>query len=279
MTGYLLHGMPGWGYAWSAVLPALAGKARVLIPDLLGFGYSDKRDCFDRSIAAQSAILEDWMKNLGLGRVTVAGHDIGGGVALRLATLYPARVERLCLIASVCYDSWPSAALHSLGHPQVDQRLSSRRVASLLKRKLKQVMFTPSSDEFIAGLIQPYATEVGKLSLIRNAVALNTNLTLEISHLLPQLQLPTLILWGQDDNNQPIHYAERLAGDIPGARWALIQGTRHFPMLEKPAIVADFLAKFVASADTSPSRWAMKMVVGDGAETPVSRKTHLLTRR
>ena len=47
----LLNGIPTWGYLWHQQITAMAASRRVLVPDLLGFGFSDKRDCFDRSIA------------------------------------------------------------------------------------------------------------------------------------------------------------------------------------------------------------------------------------
>src|SRR5882672_2348862 len=77
----LLHGMPGWGYVWSRVLPLLTGRFRVLIPDLGGFGYSDKSDCFDRSLTKQTELIEQWMDAIGVARAALVGHDIGGGVA------------------------------------------------------------------------------------------------------------------------------------------------------------------------------------------------------
>ena len=89
------------------MIPPLAEDFRVLVPDLVGFGFSDKRDRFDRSIGRQAQYLDSWMRAIGVERATIVGHDIGGGVALRLATLMPERVERLVVMNTVCYDSWP----------------------------------------------------------------------------------------------------------------------------------------------------------------------------
>ncbi len=102
----------------------------------------------------------------------------------------------------------------------------------------------PPSD-LLDGLLAPYSTEVGKLSLIRNASALNTNLTTEIAPLLPSINVPTMILWGEDDVFQPIAYGERLAWDIPGAQFVRLGGARHFAMVDRPRAVADRLSTFV----------------------------------
>ncbi len=240
----LLHGMPSWGYVWSSVLPMLTNRFRVLIPDLAGFGYSDKRDCFDRSVSRQATLIESWMDSIGLSRAAFVGHDIGGGIALRLSTLSPGRIERLTLINSVCYDSWPGSLMLTLSHPESHRRLSSRRTNLLLRRGLKKG-FSQPQEEYLSGMLAPYTTEIGKLSLIRNAVALNTSLTMEISALLHHLRVPTLIICGEDDPFHPIKYGTRLANDIPGAQLVRLQKARHFVMLDRPEIIASCLTQFL----------------------------------
>ena len=241
----LLHGIPTWSYLWTPVLGPLTRCARVLAPDLPGFGFSDKRDTFDRSIACQAELVDAWMERIGVPSAAVIGHDIGGGVALRLATLFPARVRKLCLINTVCYDSWPIELMLQFGHPGADRQLSAAMAARLLRQALKGGFARRPPAVLLDGLLAPYSTEVGKLSLIRSASALNTNLTTEITSLLPRIRIPTLILWGEDDVFQPIAYGERLAWDIPGSQFVRLGGARHFAMIDRPRAVADRLSTFV----------------------------------
>lgn len=241
----LLHGIPTWGYLWRDILPALSRQHRTLVPDLPGFGFSDRRDCFDRSIARQAEMIDGWMEQLGIERAAVVAHDIGGGVALRLATLFPHRVERLCVLNTVCYDSWPIEAMLQLGHPWANRKLSASSVVTLLRQALKQGFARTPPDDALEGLLAPCRTEVGKLSMIRNAAALNTNLTTEITNLLPRIAVPTLILWGEDDTFQLVEYGERLADDIPFARIFRIAEARHFVMFDQPDAVAEHLQAFL----------------------------------
>jgi pimeloyl-ACP methyl ester carboxylesterase len=243
----LLHGIPTWSYLWTPILDDLTRAARVLAPDLAGFGYSDKRDTFDRSIARQAALVDRWMQRIGLDAAIVVGHDIGGGVALRLATLFPSRVRKLCVINSVCYDSWPIELMLQFGHPQANRRLSAAMALRLLKQALESGFARRPPAPLLDGLLAPYSTEVGKLSLIRNAAALNTNLTMEIVPLLPKIAVPTLVMWGIDDVFQPIAYGERLAWDIPGAELERIRGARHFAMVDRPRLVGSRLTEFATS--------------------------------
>jgi pimeloyl-ACP methyl ester carboxylesterase len=241
----LLHGIPTWGYLWHGIIPPLARSHRVLAPDLLGFGYSDKGDQFDRSIGRQAEMIDAWLETLGIEGADVVAHDIGGGVALRLATLFPARVRRLCVMNTVCYDSWPVEMMLQLGHPSAYRKASAKTALAGMKLALKQGFASSPKDEIMDGLLAPYSTEVGKLSLIRNAAALNTNLTTEITRLLPRISAETLILWGEDDKFQPVEYGERLASDIPGARLVRISDARHFVMLDQPDMVLDQLTAFL----------------------------------
>lgn len=241
----LLHGIPTWGYLWQGALSVLANWNRVLIPDLLGFGYSDKRDNFDRSIARQAEMVDTWMQQIGIERAAIVGHDIGGGVALRLATLFPHRVERLCVLNAVSYDSWPIELMLQFGHPQANRTMSASVAINVLRNALKQGFARSPEPDVLDGLLSPYRTEVGKLSLIRNAAALNTNLTTEISELLLRLALPTLIMWGEEDKFQVVKYGERLVEDIDGARLARINNARHFVMFDQPDEVVQLLREFL----------------------------------
>lgn len=251
----LIHGIPVWGYLWHGIYSELARTRRVLIPDLLGFGFSDKADCFDRSIACQTQMITSWMTQLGIPRATIIGHDIGGGVALRMATLFPARAEALIVMNTVCYDSWPIELMLQFGHPEAHRKLSASLAVRLLRQVLKGGFASSRPRKVLDGLLAPYTTETGKLSLIRNATALNTNLTTEISHLLSGIRIPTLVLWGVDDGFQPIHYGERLVKDIHDSRLIRVKDARHFLMWDQPEIVKKHLLDFFNR--TVPSRHLM----------------------
>jgi pimeloyl-ACP methyl ester carboxylesterase len=234
----LLHGIPTWGYLWSGLMPALALTHRVLVPDLLGYGYSDRREGFERSIARQAEAMDAWMDRLGVSGAVVVGHDIGGGVAQHLAVRFPRRVSRLCLMNSVCFDSWPVEAMVQLGHPGVARKLSAGMVKRMLRAGLKRMGFASAPPEgLLEGLLAPYATEVGKVSLVRNAAALDTNQTQELVPRLRRLAVPTRLVWGEDDALQPVKYGERLAWEIPGAELVRVREAKHFLMWDQPHAV------------------------------------------
>ncbi|MCM2321833.1 MAG: alpha/beta hydrolase [Oligoflexia bacterium] len=247
----LLHGIPTWGYLWAQSILPLSRSFRVLVPDLLGYGYSDKSDRFERSLSAQAAAIEEWLERLGVRRAALVGHDVGGGIALRLALDFPARVSGLCLLNSVSYDSWPIEPILQFSHPRADRAISARTAGVLLRRMLRLGCHRLPEPEVLEGLVAPYLTEVGKLSLIRDASSLDTNGTMALASRLAALELPALVLWGERDRFQKVEYGRRLAWDLPHSRFVGIPDARHFVMLDRPDAVIAELEKFLTSAPSS----------------------------
>lgn len=244
----LLHGIPTWSYLYHEVIPLLEPLARVLAPDFLGHGYSDKRDRFDRSLMAQTKMILAFMDALGLERATIVGHDTGGGVALIMAIEHPTRVKRLVLSNVVAYDSWPIDDMIALGNPNWRSR-PPKEVAEFVAGGLPDGLHNRASltDEFRAGIVAPYSDEEGKISLIRNASALNTNHTMALVDRHKDIKAPTLVLWGVRDPWQTIRDGESLAREIPGAKLVRLENASHWLQQDAPAEFAHEIAAFIRS--------------------------------
>jgi pimeloyl-ACP methyl ester carboxylesterase len=242
----LIHGIPVWGYLWKDCLEQLAQHYQLIIPDLVGYGYSDQRDCFDRSIKVQARILAKLLEQLGVEALFVAGHDIGGAVAQRFVVDHATKVRKWALIDSVLYDSWPADPMVKLGNPKLHYRTQGAELAQKFIARLPDDFYhrAKATKELLEGWMAPYASEEGKLSLIRNAAALNTNHTMELLEDLSQLELPLLLLWGSEDQYQPLTSAERFVTEFPGAQLKVIADANHFLPLEKGAEVAQVLSEF-----------------------------------
>jgi pimeloyl-ACP methyl ester carboxylesterase len=214
----LLHGIPTWSFLYRDVIPRLAQHCRVVAPDFLGHGYSDRRDRFDRSLVAQTRALLGLLDELKIERATLVGHDTGGGVALIAAIEHPQRVDRLVLANAVAYDSWPIEDMIQLGNPEWRNK-DPAEVAEFVVSGLPDGIHRKErlTTEFREGIVAPYSDEEGKISLIRNASALNTNHTTALIDRHREITAPTLVIWGVHDPWQKIVDGERLAQEIPGA--------------------------------------------------------------
>ena len=242
----LLHGIPTWSFLYREVIPILAQEHRVLAPDFLGHGYSDRRDRFDRSLRAQTAMILRFMDELGIERATVVGHDTGGGVALILGIEHPERVQRLVLSNAVAYDSWPIEDMISLGDPVWRDRTATE-VASFVASGLADGLHNSDrlTEEFERGIVAPYSDEEGKISLIRNASALNTNHTMELVDRHKDIVAPSLVLWGAHDSWQTVADGERLAREIPNAHLKRVENASHWLQQDAPETFAQEILNFL----------------------------------
>ncbi|MEM7769308.1 MAG: alpha/beta hydrolase [Cyanobacteria bacterium P01_A01_bin.37] len=245
-TILLMHGIPTWGYLYHAIIPTLVEAGyRVIAPDFLGHGWSDRRDRFDRSFQDQARMIVAFLSALGVAQVDVVGHDTGGAVALILAIEHAALVNRLVITNSVCYDRFDDDML-DFGHPL---RWKSRPVSDLmavLEESLAAGLSNPSqlTPEFRDGIIAPWASEEGKLSLLRNASALNANQTMALVDRHGDITAPTLILWATDDPWQKSEDGRQLASEIPGARFQSIEGASHWVPQDAPEEFTNALLVF-----------------------------------
>lgn len=231
----LMHGIPTWSYLYHQVIDRLAETNRVIAPDFIGHGSSDQRDGLDRSLIAQRDMILALMGALGLERATLIGHDTGGGVALIMVVENPDRVDRLVLSNIVAYDSWPIDDMIQIGHPGWAEK-SNEDIRAFLVGGLEDGLSRKAqlTDEFVDGIVAPYVTDQGKISLIRNASSLNTNHTTMLVGRHQTIRAKTLLVWGEDDPWQPVEDGERLAREMPAASLARVRNASHWIPQDAP---------------------------------------------
>ncbi len=252
-TVLLMHGIPTWGYLYHQIIPLLAQAGyRVIAPDFLGHGWSDRRDRFDRSFQDQARMIDSLLERLGLCKVDIVGHDTGGAVALILAIEYSHRVNRLVITNSVCYDRFDDDML-DFGHPL---RWKPRPVSDLIKALEESLAAGLSNSdrltpEFREGIIAPWASEEGKLSLIRNASALNANQTMALVDRHSSIFAPTMVLWGMDDPWQKAEDGRQLSTEIPNAIFKPLYGVSHWLQQDAPEAFTAALVDWLASTQSN----------------------------
>jgi pimeloyl-ACP methyl ester carboxylesterase len=190
-------------------------------------------------------VLRSLLDSLGYDRVQVVAHDIGGGVALRLAC-HTDCVERLVLSNGVCYDAWPTEFINDLANPYAAREWGRRDVESILEKDFAAGTYDPAdaTEEFVEGMKAPYLErDRSYVALSRNASATNPNHTMELD--LSDVTAPTMLLWGEDDGEIGPAWAERLAEDLPVEATTYLAEAKHWVMQDRAgayrAALADFL--------------------------------------
>ena len=239
-----LHGIPTWSFLWRRITPPLEDQFRTIVPDLVGYGNSDRRDSFNRSIRVQERVLGTLVDELELDRFHVVAHDIGGGAALRYAAYIPDRIDRLVLSNATCYGSWPVNYIVSLGLPRTAD-MEPDAFETELDRAFVDGLYADDPDQlWVTGMKAPWLREDGRRAFARAAVATNTNHTTEIEY--DAIDVTLLCLWGAEDTEQPLADGERLVEDLGGELVALEQAG-HWLVEDRPDAYRENVREFLQS--------------------------------
>jgi pimeloyl-ACP methyl ester carboxylesterase len=239
-TLVFLHGTPSHSHIWRDVIPALEAAGHgVLAYDLLGYGASERPLDRDTSVTAQADLLAEVLAQLEIRRCTLIAHDIGGAVAQIFTTRHPDRIDRLMLIDTVSYDSWPSSTWRRIIRDHLDDHAAMPQAdfEAMLTRQLTMTVADPTrmTGETLDAYLAPHRTPLGRASFFEHQVRhYDSTPTQRAAPSLKTLPTPTKILWGAQDHWQPLHYARRLAEDIPNATLTVVPDAGHFLMEDAP---------------------------------------------
>ncbi len=233
----LLHGFPGNGADWEPVAERLADSFRVVVVDLIGFGSSTRPAVFAEVWAdAQARALAGTLDGLGIDRVALVGHDMGGPVALSFLGAFPDRVTHLGLLST-----------NAFGDTPVDFPLSLLRVP-ILGRMVEPVFLSRLALIALGAAasrtarIHPARNDPGEARTIRRIFGQVLRdlqgLYGPIEDSLPHIAIPTVVIWGDRDMFFPVEQGRRTADAIPGAEFVLLEGCGHFPPVERTDEVA-----------------------------------------
>ena len=245
----LLHGVPGASDSWRDVVPLLAGQATVLVADLLGFGGSSRpEDLATLHAQGQAEAVEDALESLGLGGVTVVGHDFGGPVALLLAGRRPDLVARLGLLATNAFPDTPIPfPLSTLFWPLVGARMGS----VLFSRPFLSVMLAMGAGRPRVRLDR--RTHLGDAGQLRTIRTVFEGSLRHLGELFPPVQRrledwsgPVFVAWGDRDPFFPLAEGERTAA-AAGVPLTVLEGAGHFLPQERPREVAAAVVELLAT--------------------------------
>jgi haloalkane dehalogenase len=246
----LLHGEPTWGFLYRRMIPGLAGVARVVAPDLFGFGRSDKPvDQAAYSYDAHARSIERLALELDLRELTVVVHDWGGPIGLRFAVTHPDRVARLVILNTGVGVGAPS-------EPWLRFRALVREVGTdFTASRLVQVACVSRLDEdAVRGYDAPFPVGQSKAGALAFPELVPTEpdhpsaaAMLEVRAALGRWEKPALVLFSDSDRVFSPAHAERMAAHIPGAVPAeIVAGAGHFLQEDKGEEIAERIARFVA---------------------------------
>ncbi len=230
----LVHGLGGRAEDWTNLAPYLAKAGfHVYIPDLLGYGRSQRPANFSYSVRDEAAVVVGFLDALGLKQVVLGGWSMGGWIVQIVAADHPQRVSRLIL--------FDAAGLH-------------------IKPLWDTALFTPTSarqlDELDA-LLMPdpphvpayVARDILRISrrnawVVQRAVASMLTAQDVTDSLLPHLKMPVLIVWGALDQIVPLAQAQTIHQLIPQSQLDVFPGCGHLAALQCSAAIGPKVVAF-----------------------------------
>jgi len=232
---------------WRHLLPALASTGRrALAPDLPGFGDSppDRPGTFERHVDA----VERFRRRIGLERVALAVHDTGGLIGLRWACDHPDAVAGLVISNTGFFPDheWIEIA------KTMQTPIQGEALVDSLSRDGFATLLNEASNEFDERALDEYwkvfSTADGRRGMLELYRSFDLDELEPYQRRLAELEVPTLILWGQQDEYLPLDYASRFARQIPGSRLVMLEGVRHFLFEDEPERCAREVIDFLQEA-------------------------------
>jgi pimeloyl-ACP methyl ester carboxylesterase len=236
----LLHGLGSSKEDWLAVVGPLSKNHRLLIPDQIGFGHSDK-PLVSYSVQIFVDFLDEFLRQMKVEKASLVGESLGGWVSALYVTEISG-TDRVSVVDKLVLAD--AAGLKQKG-PIPDFNTSLQSSGRLLKS-----LFYDSSwinDERIR---QSFAHRLAAndgytIQSFLNNPALASEL---LDDKLSQIRVPTLVVWGKQDQLVPFSSGEKYAAGIPGARLVAFDKCGHIPKAEK---TAEFVSAVMAFLDTS----------------------------
>jgi len=237
-TLVLVHGLGASAERWDQVIPLFADEFRVIVPDLIGFGYSDK-PLVDYTPEFFSEFLKKFFIASGIKRPNLIGSSLGGQISAEYASSNPQEIEKLILVSpsgamkqsTPALDAYIMAALYP-------NEQSAKNAFELMEGSGKTV-----NEEIVNGFIERMRLPNAKLAFMSTLLGLkNSEL---ITSKLQTISTPSLIIWGSNDPVIPIQHADSFVSTIQDCRFFRMDGCGHTPYVQDPHVFASKVIEFL----------------------------------
>lgn len=246
----LIHDFCATRDMWTSAMGKLSERFHVLAPDLPGFGASEKPDPQRYAYGWEgfAGSLVDLVAAIGLGRIHVCGHGMGGGIALALAAQHPSLVNRLVLASALVFPPQEHPLERAGRLPLVGALIWRQALGrSLFRSYVQSTVYSGAArasagraDDFYDVFNTPGARQAAHATLVAKADTRPL-----VAHL-PRVTADTLVIWGRDDQLAPVEHGRRLARELHG-RFEVLECGR-CPPDEQPDVFASTVAGFLDAA-------------------------------
>lgn len=234
----LVHGLGASAERWEFVIPEFSKNYRVIVPDLIGFGHSDK-PLVDYTTEFFTDFLSNFFKKLDIKRTNIIGSSLGGQITAEFTSKNQEVIENLVLVS-------PSGVMkHST--PALDAYVMAALYPNMEGAKNAFEMMAGPTREIHENIIEDFVKRMklpnAKMAFMSTLLGLkNADI---ITKSLQKITVPSLIIWGEDDPVIPVKYADDFVSSIQDCRFYMMDNCGHTPYVDDPQrfskLVLDFL--------------------------------------
>lgn len=219
----LLHGLGGSLDRWSEAIPFLSKYYRLLVPDIIGFGYSDKPHA-EYNMDFFIKFIQRFLQIMDIDNLHIIGSSFGGLLALEYTIRFPKDINKLVLIS-------PAGMMNHIT-PALNQYISAALYPTFynVATAYYEMVYDPRmiTEDSIQDFIKRMNLSNSKFAFMSTLISLKNH---------PQLtdrlniNTPTLIIWGRNDKLMPLRYAKKF--QIPNSKLVIFDQCGHYPHVEK----------------------------------------------
>ena len=236
-TLVLIHGLGASAERWNNVIPIFSDNFRVVVPDLIGFGYSDK-PTVDYTLDFFSEFLEKFLIASDIKHPHIIGSSLGGQISAEYASSHSQEIEKLVLVSpsgmmkqsTPALDAYIMAALYP-------NELSAKNAFELMDGSGNYV-----EDHIVNGFIERMRLPNAKLAFMSTVLGLKNSVL--ITSKLKSISTPTLLIWGTKDPVIPINYADDFVSAIQNCRFYRMGECGHTPYVQDPSTFSSKVLEF-----------------------------------
>jgi pimeloyl-ACP methyl ester carboxylesterase len=238
----LLHGLGGSTANWAPTIAPLAQKYRVIVPDQIGFGKSDK-PLLNYRVGTLVDFLDGFYKQVGVQKASLVGNSLGGFTAAAFAVAHPEKVDKLVLVDAAGFAITGAMDPKVVSGLNASTRQGVRDIMALVFYNKEPFSSDAAVDTFLASRVT-----AGDGYTIQRFIDSITHSEDVLDGKLGAIKHPTLIIWGREDGLTPLALGQRFNKEIAGSQLYIIEKCGHVPQLEKAAEFNAGLMKFLGGA-------------------------------